>query len=58
MLAQLKSVNSNIQTVPRILPETKFATTDDDHHEPSSDEQVRARIDALFAEPDDEALAA
>ena len=58
MLSQLKSVKSNIQTIPRMSPETEFATTDDDHHEPSSDEQVRARIDALFAEPDDEVLAA
>ena len=58
MLSQLKAVNSTIQTIPRILPQSKFASTDDDHHKPSSEEQMRARIDALFADPDDEALAA
>ena len=58
MLSQLKAVNSTLQTIPRILPQSKFASTDDDHHKPSSEEQMRARIDALFADPDDEALAA
>ena len=58
MVSQLKTGNSNSQINEGSRLETDFVTNDNKHYLRFSEEHLRARIDELFAEPDEEAWAA